>query len=69
MRRLECALHGNVAFQCLGCLMCLYKREHHRSHVKDDRCPANKADFRVDMHKIFGLTLDGKTYSCHLGCN
>ena len=28
-----------------------------------------KAEFKVDMHKIFGLTLDGRLYSCHLGCN
>jgi len=69
IKKLQYALQGNVVFQCEGCLMCHFNATHKKAHLRLNRCPAYKVDFKPDMHKIFGLTLDNRLFSCHLGCN
>ena len=69
MKKLQYALQGAVELQCTACMICFNSEKDRDRHIEKNSCPAIHDSYISTKHKIFGFTLDDRTFSCHLGCN
>ena len=64
--KIKSALTGDVDI-CPDCLFKSETKAHIKQHIRNN-CPSKVKTGR-SQQKIYGFTLDDKTFHCHLGCS